>query len=796
MFGRVLDFLFDLKRVHFGAGTRFGFVFDHAGWIVFFVLLLVILGYTTYLPQSAPPNKKRVMGILRAMLLALVLLLACRPQLVMEREDRMRGVVAIWLDSSASMTLDDPYTGASADPQMRAYLQKVTDEIKASASQPGGAGGGRDGNSSRVNRYQLAAATLADSQWIKRLAETQDVIFFTGSGRAEALGVANRPQDVDARIAQLKAAAPTGHTTDVPTVLRDILDRVQGQRLSAIMLLTDGQTTEPGSRLDLAADAAQAAGTKVFPVTMGQAEEPFDLKITTMRVPESTFTRDPVSARLHLVATGITQAVPVRISVFRKKPDGSIDASAPLATKEVTLDPAKKELDTDVPIRLKKTDPGKSERFDLLARIEPTQPAGMEERTLANNEKSRTVTVLDAQINALYVEGYPRWEYRYLKNELIREPTVNVSTLLLTADEGYAQDSDPAVHDPTTGEEIFPGPLQHFPDTPQDLNKYDVLIIGDVEPTYFSPHQQSLIIDWVKTRGGGLCWVAGSNFNPETYRETPLEVLLPVLPDEIDPRARIMPPPDNMPFGITLTPAGKETNLFRFFDDPEESWKQVTNLPDLFWYKPVQGLKPGAIVLAANGKRAAGGGVAGGAPLLVMRQYGAGPVVFAAICDTWRWRRYSGEPLFQSYWLQMCRLLYANKALGASKRLELVPESSQVEVGTPIKITLTVKDPTLSGQGGIPNDAPVMLVDKDGRTVQTITLSRAPGGAGGRGRSDWRAGPPQRICDGGTTGGFFAESETRRAAHRNSAGVVVGRAAAAGIRVRHGGHSQHGEPGA
>ncbi|HEY4330308.1 MAG TPA: hypothetical protein VGN88_11275, partial [Phycisphaerae bacterium] len=700
-----------------------------------------LFGYFSYFWQSASPNKRKVMGILRGVLLGVVLMLACRPQLIMEHEDRLRSVVAVWVDDSASMTIEDPYTGPGSDLKMHEYLDKVTQELKsAGASTPASGSGGAAAR--RVNRYELATATLADSQWLKDLTETHDILFFTGSGRAEAVGLATTPKDVDARIAQLKSVKPTGNSTDVPTVVKDILDRVQGQRLAAVVLLTDGQSTLTATRLDQAADAAQQANTKVFAFPMGQEQEPFDLKITTMRLPESTFTRDPVSARIHISGTGITQSVPVTINVYRKKPDGTPDTSAPLATKEVTLDKDKHEIDTDVPIRLKKTDPGKSERFDLIARIAPTTPIGIEERTLDNNEKARTVNVLDAQINVLYVEGYPRWEFRYLKNELIREPTVNISTLLLTADDGFTQDADPAVHDKVTGEEIFPGALVHFPDTAQDLNKYDVLIIGDVEPTYFSPLQQNLIIDWVKTKGGGLCWIAGNTYNPETYRETPMEVLLPVTPDEIDPRARILPPSDNTPFGIQLTAAGKETNLFRFFDDPEESWQQVTNLPDLYWYKPVVALKPGAIVLAMNPKRSLGGNPA---PLLVMRQFGAGPVVFSGFGDTWRWRRYTGEPLFQSYWLQMCRLLYANKALGQNRRMELAVDG-QVEIGNQIKVTLTVKDPTLSGQ--VPSDVPVMVVDKEGRTVQTINVARAPGSSGGGVNGD--AGSADRLTGSGT----------------------------------------------
>src|SRR6185503_7453319 len=122
-----------------------------------------------------------------------------------------------------------------------------------------------------------------------------------------------------------------------------------------------------------------------------------------------------------------------------------------------------------------------------------------------------------------------------------------------------------------------------FPDTAQDLARYDVVLIGDVEPTFFSPTQQKLIVDWVRTKGGGVGWIAGSAYNPELYRESTLEVLLPIIPDEIDPRARLVPLADNVAYTPQLTPAGREINLFRFFDDPELSWKEVANLPPMYW---------------------------------------------------------------------------------------------------------------------------------------------------------------------------------------------------------------------
>ena len=59
------------------------------------------------------------------------------------------------------------------------------------------------------------------------------------------------------------------------------------------------------------------------------------------------------------------------------------------------------------------------------------QPGELDEQ---DNVRIAQTSVLDASINVLYVDGYPRWEYRYIKNEMIRDKTVNISCLLTSAD--------------------------------------------------------------------------------------------------------------------------------------------------------------------------------------------------------------------------------------------------------------------------------------------------------------------------------------------------------------------------
>ena len=156
MISRLLEFLFSLQHVRITPNTRFTFVWNYPVLIVLGAIALAAIGYTFYFRQSASPNKRRAMGVVRALLLVVVFLLVWRPQLVMEHEERTRSVVAVWVDSSASMTLEDPYTGAPAE--MRDFLRRVGAPV---TPPPAPSATGPAANPpARATRYQVAAAAL------------------------------------------------------------------------------------------------------------------------------------------------------------------------------------------------------------------------------------------------------------------------------------------------------------------------------------------------------------------------------------------------------------------------------------------------------------------------------------------------------------------------------------------------------------------------------------------------------------------------------------------------------------
>src|SRR5690606_32459270 len=102
----------------------------------------------------------------------------------------------------------------------------------------------------------------------------------------------------------------------------------------------------------------------------------------------------------------------------------------------------------------------------------------------------------------------------------------------------------------------------------------DVVLFGDVDPRYFSDLQLELIRDFVANRGGGFGMVAGPQWSPQAYQNTPIEALLPV---------NIQRTQTGIPVGITqgwrpvLTADGRDSSIFRFFADRERNQRYLEN---------------------------------------------------------------------------------------------------------------------------------------------------------------------------------------------------------------------------
>jgi uncharacterized membrane protein len=263
------------------------------------------------------------------------------------------------------------------------------------------------------------------------------------------------------------------------------------------------------------------------------------------------------------------------------------------------------------------------------------------EENLANNSLSRPLLVKDAKRSILYVEGEPRWEYKFIRRAEDQDPTVQVISMLRTSENKiYRQ----GINDPA---ELSEG----FPVRPEDLFKYAGIIIGSVDADYFTPLQRELMREYVDRRGGGILFLGGrSSLSDGGWSASGLNDVMPTFL-----------PSGNHNFHrnaatVELTRAGADSPITRLLDDPEknvERWKKLTYLAD---YQDPGTPKPGATVLAdlKSGHRTF--------PLLITQSYGHGRSAILATGGTWRWQMSEalGDPSHDMFWQQLLRWLVAD----------------------------------------------------------------------------------------------------------------------------------------
>ncbi len=202
--------------------------------------------------------------------------------------------------------------------------------------------------------------------------------------------------------------------------MRQVLTELRGAPPTAIVLLSDGQTTE-GEPLSKAAELAKRKGVPLFAIGLGSAEPARDIELTELLVDDVVFVDDAVRFQAKLSARGFAgEKALVRL---RELEPGSKD---PLSGGEI--DKKEVELPTD----------GQPKRVELVH-----HPKTTGERTFVievdklprelqtdNNRIERVVNVRKEKLRVLVVDSEPRYEFRYLKNYLERDETIDLNVVL------------------------------------------------------------------------------------------------------------------------------------------------------------------------------------------------------------------------------------------------------------------------------------------------------------------------------------------------------------------------------
>ncbi len=334
----------------------------------------------------------------------------------------------------------------------------------------------------------------------------------------------------------------------------------------------------------------------------------------------------------------------------------------------------------------------------------------LSEPDVSNNKAAVQIEAVDTRIRVLYVEDRSRFEYRYLKNLLSREPSIISSCLLLSADPDFPQE----------GTE----PIRRFPVTFDELNRYDVVLLGDIDPYagWAGPAGLDNLARWVEQKGGGVAWLAGLHNAVDVWRDTPLAKLLPVRM----PQSSAAKPNTAQPFHPTLTRAGLRSPIF--FLDPQGGGMPTDSLlqqlPAWRWSAYTGPPTPAAQALAINPEMPTPDGPT---PVVVIGRYGAGQTFYCGTDDVWRWRRFRDIEHWRSFWLQAIRWLAGPRKLGAYRPVSLDASPKSTTTGLPVTFGLQIADSRLAAD--LPGRLSLAIRSVDNRTVQAIWLQRTAGQA-------------------------------------------------------------------
>jgi uncharacterized membrane protein len=444
-----------------------------------------------------------------------------------------------------------------------------------------------------------------------------------------------RIDDVPARIDGLNNLKPTVPSTRIGDSLKQLSEETSDLPIGAVVLLSDGDDNTGGISAD-AINALRARHIPVHTVGFGRERAAHDVELDDVVVAPRALADSRLAAKITFHQRGYTGA---KINLTVR--DISTGQAKVLAARTVTLGP-----DGNLQTETLMFDIGGAGAKTLQIAAAPLPG----EENTANNALTRVVNAGSDPRRILYIEGEPRWEFKFIRQAEEDDRMVQIASMVRTSENKiYRQ----GISDP---KELASG----FPSRAEDLFAYQGLIIGSVEAGYFTPGQQELIHEFVDRRGGGLLLLGGQfSLADGGWNATKLTDLFPTtLPTQAGTFHREADPRNGTTHTTAeLAPAGVDDIITRLVDDPAANAAKWKQLPYLMDYEYPGAPKPGAAVLAnmitPEGRKL---------PLLITENFGRGRTAIMATGGSWRWQMSSplGDTAHDLFWQQLLRWLVSD----------------------------------------------------------------------------------------------------------------------------------------
>ncbi len=572
----------------------------------------------------------RLLPWLRAVAVALIVLMLTGPTLQHRWRDGTPGKLTIIVDDSESMSLTDGQSDS---------------------------------------RYARAVDGLlhTDPDLLPKLAESFEVKLVRGSTR--------QTTELWSSTIAMQSDLPESSAAWIPkefgpsTKMGELLDHDQS---SFVVLLTDGQVNG-GSSLVEAAQRVPFGQRRIFTIGYGQETAPADLTMVTVEHPDRLFRRDSMTGKL-VIRDTMPIGQSYRVQAWHED-------TLVWEQRLTTEGSGQRSVAFSFPVeKLVEESQSKSQNQSSIHQELASIPIQLDFRIVdcpgeANTNNNRREISVWGDLHrsrVLLIDGRSRWESRYLKNLFERDPFWEINAVI----------AEPAAVLGGVGRLPTGKSEGQFPDSRDALMDYDLVIIGELPALALSHEQQQWLVDFVVESGGGLIVVDGRR---ESWMAPELETLTTLLPVR-----RISSKPNAIEelVGIQLTPTGRSLAAMSVDDfekrDVSDLWG---SLPPLHWIADTDPI-PGSEVLAIHSSDV---NLAQPRSIFVTRLQGAGRIFYSATDETWRWRYKVADKFHTRLWNQISRWIMRTPYVVESEYVSLDAGRMTYAPGQAIEIRCRLK---------------------------------------------------------------------------------------------------------
>ncbi|MCE9592536.1 MAG: hypothetical protein K8S99_18670 [Planctomycetes bacterium] len=670
------------------------------GWLVAGLVLLplaaawIVFRHKRSLPYI-PAVWRWTLSACRVLVLLVLIVVLGGPMLRVEETSKQKPVLAVILDESASMRLP---LGSLSDIELPriGYAQgRIELPVNGEKSK-------LDAEARRAISAQTRLAAIETilahkkEETLDRWSEWFDV-------RAYRVAATVRSVAWDGK-AVTPLTGPITEETDLGAAIERAIDDAAGRRLAGVVLASDGRWTTGVDPMTLVGRLSARTGeqksvkpTPILAVAAGPMSEPVDVAVADVIAPAQATQGDRVTVLATVDSSGFDGRL---VHVKLQDAAGKVLDDKPLTLSSKERQHVQLVFPADVP--------GETA---LTVAVD----AAPEEVVKDNNQRNLTIDVEKLRKRVLYLEGWPRWDFRFLDFALRRDTGLDMKIV---------------VEAPLLAAGILPPEIPARAGLPRDMEgfaEYHTVILGDISPVLLPPRLQEALARAVREKGTGLIIQAGVSGMPREFLAGPLGSLLPVR--MASSPAAGLEAQAFAPFRMKVTANGAIHPVFQLYESATENRAIWSRMPEFYWAAAASEALPAATVLA----RVEGPGV--DRPLIVESYAGRGRVLFVGMDSTYRWRRNIGSQLFYRFWGQAVRHVARDPNRDEKQSwMEVYPR--RVRQGEQVSIELYAVDS--DGKPVIATSATLQIAG--GKNAEKVEMARTP--QPGQFRGTWQPGEP------------------------------------------------------